>query len=50
MSKNEWLKIKNQTETSAEMYISGDIVGDDLGGALEYWDDPRTGYNWPNSI
>ena len=50
MSKNEWLKIKNQTDTSAEMYISGDIVGDDIGGTLEYFGDDGTGYNWPNNI
>ena len=33
MNKNEkpWLKIKNQSDTEAEMYISGDIVGDDVG-------------------
>jgi hypothetical protein len=51
MNKNKpWLKIKNQSDTEAEMYISGDIVGDDVGGCLEAWGDPGTGYNWPADV
>jgi ATP-dependent protease ClpP protease subunit len=52
MNKNEkpWLKIKNQSDTEAEMYISGDIVGDDVGGCIESWGESSTGYNWPADI
>ena len=52
MNKNEkpWLKIKNQSDTDAELYISGDIVGDDVGGCIETWGESGTGYNWPADI
>lgn len=44
------LKIRNKSDTSAEMYISGAIVDDDTGGVLEAWDDPGTGFEWPKEI
>ena len=52
MNKNEkpWLKIKNQSDTEAEMYIYGDIVGDDVGGCIESWGESSTGYNWPADV
>ena len=52
MNKNNkpWLKIKNQSDTDAELYISGDIVGDDVGGCIETWGESDTGYNWPADI
>ena len=43
------LKVVNKAE-GAELYITGDIVDDDLGGALEAWGDPGTGYQWPNDV
>ena len=44
------LKIKNQTDKSAEIYISGAIIDDEMGGAFEAWGDPGTGYEWPKEI
>ena len=44
------LKIRNKSDTSAEMYISGSIVDDDVGGYFESWDDPGTGFEWPKEI
>lgn len=42
------LKIKNNKD-SAEIYISGAIVDDDMGGMLEAWD-ADAGYEWPGDI
>lgn len=44
------LKIKNKSDKAAEIYISGAIVDDDIGGYFEAWDDPGTGYEWPKEI
>lgn len=44
------LKIKNQTDKTAEIYISGAIVDDEMGGCFEAWGDPGTGYEWPKEI
>ena len=44
------LKIRNKTDKTAELYISGAIVDDDIGGYFEAWDDPGTGYEWPKEI
>lgn len=44
------LKIKNKSDKAAEIYISGAIVDDDIGGCFEAWDDPGTGYEWPKEI
>ena len=44
------LKIRNKTDKTAEIYISGSIVDDDVGGCFEAWDDPGTGYEWPKEI
>jgi ATP-dependent protease ClpP protease subunit len=43
------LKVVNNAE-GAEIYITGDIIDDDLGGAFEMWGDPGTGYQWPDAI
>lgn len=43
------LKIKNSAD-SAEIYISGAIVDDDVGGCFESWGDEGTGYEWPKAI
>ena len=43
------LKIKNSAD-SAEMYISGAIVDDDVGGYFEAWGEEGTGYEWPKAI
>ena len=44
------LKIKNQTEKTAELYISGDIVDDDEGAFLEKWIGTTDGYEFPKDI
>ena len=44
------LKIKNKSDKAAEIYISGAIVDDDMGGCFEAWDDPGTGFEWPKEI
>ena len=47
------LKIKNQTEKTAELYISGNIVDDDEGGWIKRWgntDGDTTGYEFPQKL
>lgn len=43
------LRIKNEAEEST-IYISGDIIDDDLGGILAEWFENTDGYNWPADI
>lgn len=42
-------KPKNEAG-KAEIYISGDIIDDDMGGVLESWGDSDTGYEWPKAV
>lgn len=44
------LKIRNKGDRAAELYVTGTIVDDDVGGCLESWGDPGTGYEWPKAI
>mgnify|MGYP002857522941 CR=1 FL=1 len=44
------LTIKDKAEI-AEIYLSGDIVDDDYGGAMDYWyDGNTTGYEFPAKL
>ena len=43
------LKVINKAE-GAEIYITGDIIDDEIGSYLEAWGEPGTGYQWPNDI
>lgn len=44
------LRIRCQEAGRAEIYISGSIVDDEMGGAFEAWGDSGTGYEWPAEI
>lgn len=45
------LTIKNQTDNTAELYISGTIVDDEEGGWVSYWRDGNTdGYQFPQDL
>ena len=46
------LKIKNQANETAELYISGDIVDDTEGGLIQEWreNNDATGYEFPQKI
>ena len=46
------LKIKNQANETAELYISGDIVDDTEGGLIQEWrvNNDTTGYEFPQKI
>lgn len=44
------IEIRNQTDTSAELYLSGDIVDDDTGGIINEWYENSTGYQWPDKV
>lgn len=44
------IEIRNETPDSAELYLSGSIVDDEMGGIMEEWRDNTTGYQWPDKI
>ena len=44
------LKIKNQANETAELYISGDIVDDTDGGLIQEWRENTTGFEFPQKI
>ena len=44
------IEIRNETPDSAELYLSGSIVDDKMGGIMEEWCDNTTGYQWPEKI
>ena len=44
------IEIRNETPDSAELYLSGSIVDDEMGGIMEEWCDNTTGYQWPDKI
>lgn len=44
------IEIRNETPDSAELYLSGSIVDDEMGGIMEEWRDNTTGYQWPEKI
>ena len=44
------IEIKNETEQSADLYLSGSIIDDDMGGIIDEWCDNSTGYQWPEKI
>ena len=44
------IEIKNETDQSADLYLSGSIIDDDMGGIIDEWCDNSTGYQWPEKI
>lgn len=44
------IEIRNETSDSAELYLSGSIIDDEMGGIMEEWCDNTTGYQWPDKI
>ena len=41
------IEIRNETQESAEIYLSGNIVDDETGGLISMFYDNDTGYQWP---
>lgn len=44
------IEIRNETDRSAELYLSGSIIDDDTGGLIEEFYENSTGYQWPDKI
>ena len=44
------IEIRNETDKSADLYLSGSIIDDDTGGLIDEWCDNSTGYQWPEKI
>ena len=44
------IEIRNETDRSAELYLSGSIIDDDTGGLIEEFYEKSTGYQWPDKI
>ena len=44
------IEIRNETDRSAELYLSGSIIDDDTGGVIEEFYENSTGYQWPDKI
>lgn len=44
------IEIRNETDKSADLYLSGSIIDDDAGGLIDEWCDNSTGYQWPEKI
>lgn len=44
------LKIKNETSTSAELYIYGTIIDDEDAGWLKVWNEDPDGYQFPKEL
>lgn len=44
------IEIRNETDRSAELYLSGSIIDDDMGGLIEEFYENSTGYQWPDKI
>lgn len=44
------IEIRNETERSAELYVSGSIIDDEDGGLVDEWYENTAGYQWPDKI
>lgn len=44
------IEIRNETDKSADLYLSGSIIDDDAGGLIDEWCDNSIGYQWPDKV
>lgn len=44
------IEIRNETDKSADLYLSGSIIDDDTGGLIDELYDNSIGYQWPDKV